>query len=91
MGEGRVEVVGEPRASGARRLVRRPEHQVVDEQLRAAVDQLERLLAVLGVERVLLVDSNPRQILPLLRNLLVQLGELPLARVYRLDGSIARV
>ena len=75
----------------AHAVVRRSEHQVVDEQLRAAVDQLERLLAVLGVERVLLVDSNPRQILPLLRNLLVQLGELPLARVYRLDGSIARV
>ena len=90
MGEGRVEVVGEPRASGARR---RTSVRTSGGRRAAAsgVDQLDERLAVLGVERVLLVDSNPRQILPLLRNLLVQLGELPLARVYRLDGSIARV
>ena len=69
-----------PGAARARRLVGRPEHQVVDEKLRAPVEQLyQRLLPVLGVEDVLLVDAHPRELLALLRDLLVEPPELLLA------------
>jgi hypothetical protein len=79
-----VEVVGQARAAGACGLVGRPEHELVDEQLRAPVEKLgQRLLSILGVEGVLLVDANPRHLLPLLRDLLVEPSQLLLACVYR--------
>jgi hypothetical protein len=51
-----------------------PEHDVVGQKLRAALEQvLEALLAVLGVESVVLVDRNPRKLEPLPADLLVAL------------------
>jgi hypothetical protein len=58
-----VQPVGQAGAAGAgaERVVG-PEHDVVGEQLRAPVEQLgQRLLAVLGVELVLLLDRHPGQ------------------------------
>ena len=53
-----VREIGAPGA-GAVRVVR-PEHDVVGEELRAAVEQLgERLPARLGVELVVLLDRHP--------------------------------
>jgi hypothetical protein len=46
---------------------------VVDQQLRAAVEQLgERLRTFLGVETVLLLDPNPGQLAPLAGELVTQ-------------------
>jgi hypothetical protein len=57
-------VVGEaraPRAGAAREAL--AEHQVVDEQLRAPVEQVgQRARAVLGLEAVLLLDRHPWQL-----------------------------
>ena len=45
-----------------------PEHEVIDEKLRASSEEIgERRCALVRLEAVLLVDSNPGQILPLLR------------------------
>ena len=58
----------------------RAEHEVVDEQLRAAVEQLaQRLGALVGVEPVVLLNANPRQLAPLPRKLVAQPGVLLLA------------
>src|SRR4029077_6359795 len=65
--------------AGAVRVVR-AEHDVVGEQLRAPVEELgEGLLAVLGVELVLLLDRDPGEIATLARDLLVSLRLLCLA------------
>src|SRR5205807_6818140 len=64
--------------AGAERVVG-AEHDVVGEQLRAAVEELvEGLLSVLGVERVLLLDRHPGEIATLALDLLVPLGLLGL-------------
>ena len=58
-------------------LVVRPVHDVVGEELGAAVEELgERLLPVLGVELVLLFHRDPRDLASLLRHLAAQLGVL---------------
>ena len=58
------------RAAG---LVAGPEHEVVDEQLGAPVEELaERLLAVVGVEAVLLLHRHPRQLASLPRELVAE-------------------
>src|SRR5438105_4547120 len=70
-----VEPVRQAGAAGAgtERVVG-AEHDVVGEQLRAAVEELGKgLLAVLGVELVLLVDRDPREIETLALDLLVSL------------------
>src|SRR6266511_2180486 len=57
-----------------------PEHEVVDQQLRAPVEQFgQRLGALLGVERVLLLDRHPRQLGALLGDLLIEVAQLLLA------------
>src|SRR3954451_8020062 len=54
-------------------------HDVVGEQLRAAVEQLAQgLLALLGVEDVFLLDGHPRQLAPLLGDLARELRVLGL-------------
>src|SRR3954469_8063424 len=54
-------------------------HDVVGEQLRAAVEQLaQRLLALLGVEDVVLLDRHPGQLTPLLGDLARELRVLGL-------------
>jgi hypothetical protein len=70
---------------GTAGLVLRPEHEVVDEQLRTALEQVgERRLSVVGVERVLLLDAHPRQLAPLSRELV------PAARVLLLRCRSSR-
>jgi len=52
-------------------------HEVVDEQLRATVEQLaQRFPAVVGVELVLLVDPDPRQLAALSRQLVAAARQL---------------
>ena len=69
-----VELVSEVRAPRARTaFVVWPVHDVVGEQLRAAVKQLrQRPLAVLGVELVLLLHRNPGELTTLLGHLLTK-------------------
>ena len=61
-----VEAVRDRRAGRAAGRVLGPEHEVVDEQLRAPSEQVgEGRGALVGVEDVLLVDADPRELLPL--------------------------
>jgi hypothetical protein len=71
--QGAVEPVGQPGAAGAgAEGVIRAEHDVVGEQLGAAVEQFgEGLLTICGVEPVLRADRHPGQIAALGRDLLV--------------------
>jgi hypothetical protein len=49
---------------------------VVDDELRAPVEELgQRLRSPIGVESVLLVDPHPRQLSPLLGELVVPLRQ----------------
>src|SRR5262249_61933022 len=65
-----VRQAGAARASSER--VIGSEHDVVGEELRAAIEELgERLPAILGVELVLLLDRDPGQIEPLPLDLVV--------------------
>src|SRR5262249_35024894 len=58
-------------------LVVRPEHEVVDEQLRAAVEQLgQRSRALLGLEAVLLLDRHPGELASLPSKLVAAPGVL---------------
>jgi hypothetical protein len=69
VGDHAVEVVGDERAAGAARVLLvdpepEAEHEVVDEQLGAAVEELgQRLLPVVRLEDVLLLDRHPGQLL----------------------------
>src|SRR5438094_151255 len=77
----RIDRVGDRGADGAARLVCRAEHEVVDEQLRASVEELgERLRPRLGPEAVLLLDGHPGELPSLLRELVAAPGELLLLR-----------
>src|SRR5262245_12203015 len=59
-----VEPVRDRRAGRAPRLVIGPEHEVVDEELRAPSEEVFKQGApFVGVEPILLVDANPRQFL----------------------------
>src|SRR5829696_4967319 len=65
------------RAPRAGRLVVRPEHQVVDEQLRASGEELAEAAGALGpLEDVLLLDRHPRQLLALARELVAAPSQL---------------
>src|SRR3954468_23850004 len=80
MHERAAELVAQARAAGTgAQLVVGPVHDVVGEQLRAAVEQLgQRLLPVLGVELVLLLHRHPGKPAALLGDLAGQLGVLGL-------------
>src|SRR6185437_14666401 len=57
------------------------EHEVIDEELRAAAKQVgERSAARLGVESISLVDADPGQLAALPRELVAAPGELLLGR-----------
>src|SRR2546423_14633368 len=73
-----VELIAQVRAPRAgAELVIGPEHDVVGEELRAAVEELgERPLPVLGVELVLLLHGDPGKLTSLLGHPLVELGVL---------------
>jgi hypothetical protein len=70
-----VEPVRETRAAGTCPVLEiRPVHDVVSEQLRAAIEQLrESLLPGVGGELVLLLDRDPWEFEPLVLDLLVSL------------------
>src|SRR3954469_23427103 len=74
--------------TGAERVVGSV-HDVVGEQLRAAVEQLtQRLLALLGVEDVFLLDRHPGQLTPLLGDLARELRLLSLELRQLLASSL---
>jgi hypothetical protein len=70
VGNDRIEVIGDQGASGAAlAFLGEPsaiaEHEVIDEQLRAPSKQVcQRCAPLMGLESILLVDPNPRQLLP---------------------------
>src|SRR5438034_1864677 len=79
-----VEVVGPERAALAAGVVVRSEHEVVDDELAPALEELgEGPLAVRRVEDVLLLDAFPRQRAPLFAQLVAEPGELLLLRQQR--------
>src|SRR5205823_4167816 len=58
-----VEVVGPERTVRAARLPLRQEHEVIDDELTAAVEEIgQRLLSVRAVEKVVLLHTLPRQL-----------------------------
>src|SRR5712691_10864773 len=60
-----VEPVRDRRAGRTPRRVVGPEHEVVDEELRAPSEEVcQRSARLVGLESILLVDPNPRQLLP---------------------------
>ena len=76
-----VEAVGDHRARGAARRVVGPEHEVIDEQLRAPLEQVgQRGAAFVGLEAVGLVHAHPRQLLALSRQLVAAARQLLLRR-----------
>ena len=80
MGEHAVEAVGRRRAGRTSALVIRAEHEVVDHQLRAAVEQLrQRSSPVCGLEHVLLLDRHPGKVPTLPGKLIPESCELLLA------------
>src|SRR5215216_4203488 len=96
--QGPVEAVRRVRAAHTARLRpavdRRAEHEVVDEQLRAPVEELgEGLRAFVGLEAVVLVDTHPRKVSPLARQLVTAARErrdppwVRVARDYRFEPN----
>src|SRR5207302_4742887 len=60
-----VEAVRDRRAGRAAGSVVGPEHEVVDEELRAPSEEVrQRGAPLVGLESILLVDPHPRQLLP---------------------------
>src|SRR5215217_5148079 len=85
----RSDGVGDRGADSATRLVGRAEHEVVDEQLRATVEELaERLRPRLGLEAVVLLDRHPGKLPPFPRELVAATGELLLLREQLLARSL---
>jgi len=57
-----VEMIGEIRAAWAAGFPARTEHEVIDDQLALAAEQIaERLFAVRGAEHIIFFDFLPRQ------------------------------
>jgi hypothetical protein len=80
-----VEAVRDRRAGRTPRRVVGPEHEVVDEQLRTPSEEVcQRGPPLVGLESILLVDPDPRQLLPLPRQLVAAPREL-LLRVEQLE------
>jgi hypothetical protein len=81
-GDDTIEVIGDQGASGASpALVGEPgsvaEHEVIDEELRAPSEEVrQRGATFIGLESILLVDPNPRQLLPSSRQLVAAPREL---------------
>ncbi len=80
-----VGVVGHERAARAALLPARPEHEVLHQQLAAALEQVgERARALGRVEDVVLLDAHPGQRAALAGDLVAQAGQFLLARQQRL-------
>src|SRR5438105_9027082 len=77
-----VEAVGDRRARRTSRRVVGPEHEVVHEELRAPSEEVrQRGAALVGLESIVLLDANPRQLLPPPR----QLVAAPRVLLFRLE------
>src|SRR3954465_12436931 len=72
-----VESVRDRRAGRAARRVIRAEHEVIKEELRSPAEQVsQRSTPIFRFEAIVFVDSNPRQLLPLPRNIIAKPGQL---------------
>src|SRR5207249_9953614 len=68
--DGAAEPVRDRRAGRTSCLVVGPEHEVIDEELRAPLEEVcQRGAPLFGLESILLVDPHPRQLLPPARQL----------------------
>src|SRR5271156_4557810 len=77
MHEASVEVISEIRAAFAALFPAGAEHEMVDDQLAAACEQLvERLFARWSVEHVALVDLDPRKFAALAAEFIAPMSEL---------------
>jgi len=71
-----VEMVSKERAARAARFPARTQHEMVDDELVAAVEQVgERLLAARRVEYIILLHLHPRQITTLATQIIARPGE----------------
>ena len=71
-----VEPVRDRRAGRAPRRIVGPEHEVVDEELRAPPEEIgQRDVPLVGLESILLVDPDPRQFLTSPRQLVAATGQ----------------
>src|SRR5258708_4224300 len=62
---GAIEAVRDRRAGRASRLVVGPEHEMINEKLRAPAEEVrQRGAALVGVQPIFLVDPHPRHLLP---------------------------
>src|SRR6267143_5514780 len=78
---GAVEVIGQVRATLATFLPPRPEHEMVDDQLAASVEEISQcLFAVRSIECILLVYLGPRQLPAMPTQFITQTGQFLLAR-----------
>src|SRR5271170_7700958 len=60
-----VETIGDHRARGTTGRPVGPEHEVIDQKLRTALEKVrQRGTPAIGFEPILLVDPHPRQLLP---------------------------
>ena len=85
-----VEPVRDRRAGRTSRRVVGPEHEVVDEELRAPAEEVrQRGAPFVGLESVLLVDPDPRQLLPPPRQLVAAPRQLLLLLEQRRAGLSA--
>src|SRR5437016_2498630 len=77
-----VEAVRDRGADRAAGLIVRSEHEVVDHELRSPLEQFaERARSRSGLERVVLLDADPRQFLPQASQLVTPTG------VFLLEGQ----
>jgi hypothetical protein len=84
-----VDGVGVRRADRAAGLVARAEHEVVDEELGATVEELRQSpRALVGLEPVLLLDRDPRQLAALPCELVAHTSVFLLASQQLLAGSL---
>src|SRR5207247_111305 len=75
--DGAVEAIRDRRTRRTPRLIVGPEHEVIDEELRAPPEEVgQRGAALVGIELVLLVDPDPRQLLPAPRQLVAAVRQL---------------
>src|SRR2546426_6668407 len=74
--EGAVDMIGQERAAPAALLPPRTEHEMIDDQLAASLEEVsERLLALRPVEHIRFFDLDPGQVAPLGTQLIAQPGE----------------
>ena len=71
-----VKVIGHERATGTTFLPIGPEHEVIDHQLTAAVEEIgQRFFAFGSVEDVILLDFQPRKLASFGAELIASVGE----------------